>query len=351
MQQKVLASGHFLFDNKPLIIRPWKPDIELEKEEIKNVPAWIRLNKLPLKFWGHSLKKISGLVGKYIKSDTATEEKTRLGFARVMVELQLGQSFPNKIKFFDERKQLVEVSIDYEWKSRLCTKCKQLGHEKENCRRTQKDTKSTDTISEVTPITSPMAATNGTISPIRQLRVTRQGLENVSRNLQVSPTYIEALCGSRSPKEGIAIDGKLMLKFGFWNVRGMNKEVKQREVLEYNAQLIHMSITDKYSQVQFFHTIVYAFNGVNERESLWSRLNFFGSSIQGPWTVCGDFNCVLLDDERLGGKVTNAESEPFQNCLDFCGLMDIQAIGAYYTWNNKQPPLRQGHIAGLIDVL
>ncbi|XP_074315261.1 uncharacterized protein LOC141651444 [Silene latifolia] len=94
----------------------------------------------------------------------------------------------------------------------------------------------------------------------------------------------------------------------------------------------------KSSQIQFFQTIVYAFNEVAEREPLWSNLKRLSDNLQGPWSIGGDFNCVLYAKERMGGNVTNAESELFQDCLDYCCLTDIKAIGSFYTWNNKQPP-------------
>ncbi|XP_074314484.1 uncharacterized protein LOC141649700 [Silene latifolia] len=108
--------------------------------------------------------------------------------------------------------------------------------------------------------------------------------------------------------------------------------------LEYDAQYIHMMVTDKLNNNQFAHTLVYAFNGVAQRESLWANLSRIASSITGPWAIGGDFNYVLQAQKRLGGNVTVAESEPFQNCLDVYGMIDIQATGAYYTWSNKQPP-------------
>ncbi|XP_074271651.1 uncharacterized protein LOC141595583 [Silene latifolia] len=43
-------------------------------------------------------------------------------------------------------------------------------------------------------------------------------------------------------------------------------------------------------------------------------------------------------EERLGGTYNLAEAAPFQQCLEDCGIMDMQASGAFYTWNNKQPP-------------
>ncbi|XP_074277996.1 uncharacterized protein LOC141601601 [Silene latifolia] len=60
--------------------------------------------------------------------------------------------------------------------------------------------------------------------------------------------------------------------------------------------------------------------------------------VNAPWGIEGDFNCVLQANERLGGNVSEVESEPFYDCLHKCGIMDIPATGAFYTWNNKQPP-------------
>ncbi|XP_074320900.1 uncharacterized protein LOC141657531 [Silene latifolia] len=184
-----------------------------------------------------------------------------------------------------------------------------------------------------------------------------------------------------------------MIKLGFWNVRGLNREEKQKfvnnflhknkvavfglletkikasnknksmyrvfqdwsltsnnnkhpggriivlwnphwadiHILEYDAQYIHMSVLDKIGNNQFHYTIVYAYNGISERESLWSNMSRIARSMSGPWAVGGDFNCVLNANERLGGSVSSAESDPFQDCLDTCHLIDSQAQGGYYT--------------------
>ncbi|KAL9246090.1 hypothetical protein vseg_019669 [Gypsophila vaccaria] len=103
MKEQVLQSGHYLFYNKPLIYRPWSKELELKKIKIEVVPVWIQLHNLPLKFWGKSLPKITGLIGKYVKSDYATEERNKIGFARVMVELKIDQKLPETVTFKDEQ--------------------------------------------------------------------------------------------------------------------------------------------------------------------------------------------------------------------------------------------------------
>ncbi|XP_074314041.1 uncharacterized protein LOC141649245 [Silene latifolia] len=109
-------------------------------------------------------------------------------------------------------------------------------------------------------------------------------------------------------------------------------------VLEYNAQFMHFLVTDKSTQQQFHHSLVYAFNGDKEREELWSSLRRVAMQVSGPWSTGGDFNCVSQTHERLGGHVTKSEAEPFQHCIEDCNLSDMPSTGAFYTWNNKQAP-------------
>ncbi|KAL9244321.1 hypothetical protein vseg_018108 [Gypsophila vaccaria] len=135
MKDQVLQSGHFLFDNKPLIYKEWTKELDLKKEVVQSVPVWVKLQQLPLKFWGKSLPKISGLLGKYVKCDMATEQRTRLGFARVMLELKVDQNCPEEIRFKDEMREVVRIGIEYEWKPITCSKCNGMGHHKKECRK------------------------------------------------------------------------------------------------------------------------------------------------------------------------------------------------------------------------
>ncbi|XP_074313921.1 uncharacterized protein LOC141649122 [Silene latifolia] len=81
--------------------------------------------------------------------------------------------------------------------------------------------------------------------------------------------------------------------------------------------------------------MVYAFNKVEERLPLWDSLKLFASNVNCAWMVCGDFNNVLRPNERLGSSVTDAETKDFKECLDVCGLMEMSARDAFFTWNNK----------------
>ncbi|XP_074304746.1 uncharacterized protein LOC141639537 [Silene latifolia] len=134
----LLRSGYYMFDNKPVISKPWVPDMELVKEKVAVVPVWIKLYGIPLKFWGNCLSKIAGLVGKFVKMDGDTQDKIRLSYARVMVELPMDQELTEKVKFLDESGNLVTVKVEYEWRPISCSSCNGIGHNSAQCRKPDK---------------------------------------------------------------------------------------------------------------------------------------------------------------------------------------------------------------------
>ncbi|XP_074304372.1 uncharacterized protein LOC141639082 [Silene latifolia] len=91
-QQAVLKNGHLIFDNKPVIIKEWKPKSELIKHDVSRIPLWMKIYGLDIKFWGETcLKKICGSVGQFIKCDVPMAQRDFMGYARIMVEVQIGQ--------------------------------------------------------------------------------------------------------------------------------------------------------------------------------------------------------------------------------------------------------------------
>ncbi|XP_070009963.1 uncharacterized protein [Nicotiana sylvestris] len=108
----------------------------MKKEIIDNIPLWIRLPGLNVKYWGKQvLAKIVGLVGNPLKVDKITTMKERMKYARVLVEVPINKVFPDTVMFENEHGHIVEQEVDVEWKPILCTKCKYYGHELKECRK------------------------------------------------------------------------------------------------------------------------------------------------------------------------------------------------------------------------
>ncbi|XP_021853803.2 uncharacterized protein [Spinacia oleracea] len=108
-------------------------------------------------------------------------------------------------------------------------------------------------------------------------------------------------------------------------------------IIAASSQFLHCYITPLSGMPSFHCTFIYAFNDHGMRQELWRDLSLLNT--QGPWILCGDFNCVMAVDERIGCPVRHAEIVDINNCMHLCGMEDVKCVGNLYTWNNKQ----QGH--------
>ena len=71
------------------------------------------------------------------------------------------------------------------------------------------------------------------------------------------------------------------------------------------------------------------------RLQLFHDLQEISKTMNSPWIILGDFNCVANFDERHGQPVRLHEIKPFRECLDWCGMHDLHE-GHFFTWSNKQ---------------
>jgi hypothetical protein len=72
---EVLDSKLWHIANKPLILRKWRPCMQVLKLTLSTVPIWIKLVHLPLEFWNPMcLSHMASGVGKPLYADKITEE-------------------------------------------------------------------------------------------------------------------------------------------------------------------------------------------------------------------------------------------------------------------------------------
>ncbi|XP_026410824.1 uncharacterized protein LOC113306055 [Papaver somniferum] len=74
---------------------------------------------------------------------------------------------------------------------------------------------------------------------------------------------------------------------------------------------------------------------VNRRE-LWKDLEDI-NNLNKPWLVIGDFNTMMIMEEKKGGlaplKISMME---FKNCLNICGLIQAPSTGLHFSWCNNR---------------
>ena len=74
--------------------------------------------------------------------------------------------------------------------------------------------------------------------------------------------------------------------------------------------------------------------------AFWDSLTIVGENFACPWLCIGDFNHVLDQSEKLGGRpVASSSHYPFKHFIDHHGLVDLGFVGNLFTWsNNRQGP-------------
>lgn len=69
--------------------------------------------------------------------------------------------------------------------------------------------------------------------------------------------------------------------------------------------------------------VVYASPKLAVWRSLWGKLD--GICVSRQWVIVGDFNCMLLDDER---NSNSGASSSFQRWVELRGLLDLGFVGS-----------------------
>ncbi|KAJ6422909.1 hypothetical protein OIU84_023946 [Salix udensis] len=128
--EEVLARGPWMFGGKAILLQQWQPGFQFDKNKIKTIPVWVRLQGLPFPLWNKKgLSMAASMVGRPLASDEATIQCTRLEFARVCVEIDasipLVHNFQVQSSLSDEP---ITVDVSYEWKPSKCDSCKVFGH-------------------------------------------------------------------------------------------------------------------------------------------------------------------------------------------------------------------------------
>ncbi|KAF4402607.1 hypothetical protein G4B88_012392, partial [Cannabis sativa] len=74
-----------------------------------------------------------------------------------------------------------------------------------------------------------------------------------------------------------------------------------------------------------------------QRLEFWEELGNVMKAFSCPWMVMGDLNAVLHQEEKVGGRlVTQAEGQGLRNFIFNTGAIDLEGIGAIFTWTNCQ---------------
>ncbi|KAH1032635.1 hypothetical protein J1N35_044809 [Gossypium stocksii] len=113
---------------------------------------------------------------------------------------------------------------------------------------------------------------------------------------------------------------------------GWTNEVDIR-LLGYNDSCIDVMVTDSYNRLDWHFTGFYGAPDVRDRVGSWNLLRNLSHNFSEAWVVIGDFNEILSNQEKYGGRPREEkQTEAFSDTLDYCGLTDLGYQGRWYTW-------------------
>ena len=130
----VMDCGPWYIAGRPFVIRRWHPGMEMLNIQLTSLPIWVKFYNIPLEYWTNtSLGCIASAVGKPLHLDSPTENRSRLSFARICIEVDLNCDFPKSALLKPGNDKYTTVRIEYPWVPHSCSHCKIYGHKTIHC--------------------------------------------------------------------------------------------------------------------------------------------------------------------------------------------------------------------------
>lgn len=108
--------------------------LKLDRDLLTSMRICERLPYVNLQLWdGEAFSIMTSIIGKPMKMDAATSKKTKLNYARLLIEVSAKDELPNEISLTLYNGEVINQEVIYEWFPPRCNVCKCFGHTKERC--------------------------------------------------------------------------------------------------------------------------------------------------------------------------------------------------------------------------
>nr|XP_016469827.1 PREDICTED: uncharacterized protein LOC107792151 [Nicotiana tabacum] len=376
--REILCAGPYSIANKPIILKPWTPDFDFTEEFPTFIPLWVKFPKLPMSCWGvGSLSRIASVIGTPVFADECTTKQTRVSFARILIEVNVIIELPTKIVVMDPTgKKFLQV-VTYDWKPAYCDKCLVMGHKCSNQprpmmqkpiqtkktrsnkqignkvkvvdqRRTIKapDPKEINNHHNMVPVAERQDDKGKAVQspelnfinfpPLNPIPVrNRYKHKEVREYIRGNKIKLVGLVETKV-KEGNAQRISKAIVPG-WSILTNYKDARNGRIwllwdtshfiitgIKDDAQMIHCQVKSRRGDIDCLLTVVYGYNGLEQRRALWENLQLLSLSIAVPWLITGDFNVVLFPSDRLScNPVSYSEIQDFVACLQHTTLTEL----------------------------
>ncbi|XP_074305631.1 uncharacterized protein LOC141640851 [Silene latifolia] len=285
----------------PLVFKDWSPTIAEELTYVSTAPIWVLFPNLDPCFWSASgLSKVASSVGKPICADEVTIRKSKLAFAKVLIEVDISKELPDKCRAGQKRVYK------------------------------PKTTQSAALVTEVAKVV--------TVPVVVELEPEAPALVGQQEMDHETPEETFVVDGEMNTPPTVHLDGE-----GFGRPHTKSQPAQSKIVVSVTLDNKFQELTtddtwqNEETQQENEKMVDDAHDpGGGQRRALWDALDNIALGFSFPWLCLGDFNVTLTVEERLGSdQVRYGDMEEFKECLEACGLSDLPVTGLTYTWSNR----------------
>ncbi|KAL9249473.1 hypothetical protein AKJ16_DCAP14614 [Drosera capensis] len=337
-----------------------------------------------------TLDKIANKVGYPIRTDQMTASKERISYARVLVDIDTTKDIVEEVEIKAPGGVMITQKVYYEWTSIKYGKCQFWDHKTEVCRAT-------------VPPVAPNQVWKVKKAPEKEVQVP------VDKITTPPNEGFATMSGRRSAPRRILVDdeasapqpliqGSRFTSLRAWNVRGLNRLEKHREIrsvltqnklcfvgcletrvkpskfqkivsscfrnwgwlnnyyyannsrnwciwdkekvdvefIKASDQFLHVLVTGVAFEFEAMVTLVHAWNTEAQRWTLWRDLISIADTCQLPWIALRNFHTFLSYEEKIGYHGVPIEPcEESAECVLEAGLEDLRGAMGNHFWFKK----------------
>ncbi|KAI9080605.1 hypothetical protein K1719_037466 [Acacia pycnantha] len=128
----------------------------------------------------------------------------------------------------------------------------------------------------------------------------------------------------------VEVDGFLGDIWILWELDGLVVDIIRQE-----EQFLHCRVALGAYRMAF--TVVYACPGEQRRGRIWNILQSIASEMVELWLLAGDFNEIKSPlQKKGGGRINEKRCAKFNDCIQECNLIDIEANRPFFTWKGPK---------------
>ncbi|KAL9347263.1 hypothetical protein Peur_058630 [Populus x canadensis] len=132
----ILGGGPYSVFGRPLILQVMPDFFDFIPPDLTRMPTWVRFPNLPIRCWTPlCLSKLASVIGRPLHCDEPTSTKSKLSYARVLIEVDLLGTMPNLVSVQLPNGLTLGQQVIYEALPRFYKNCASIGHCTSSCKK------------------------------------------------------------------------------------------------------------------------------------------------------------------------------------------------------------------------